>query len=191
MALQYMYNNTRTRIYSIKAEHDPVVQIYHSLCQVAITLHHSRLFWTVVLLFAKCTNAKMMFFIKLHLELMLDNVKMRKWILGDGQSELTLLEEEGGFKSCTKLGNAKNADRIGDISAFLVFICDSSTSSLNTWMDCVLNGSVECSSVIRKLAKVSKLKCIGQFKRYFAAKVLRNLCHSVTVKPVAGPNLKN
>ena len=85
----------------------------------------------------------------------------------------------------------KNADRIGDISAFLVFICDSSTSRLNTWMDCVLNGSVECSSVIRKLAKVSNLKCIGHFKTYFAAETLRNLCYSVTVKPIAGPNLKN
>ena len=71
-----------------------------------------------MLLFTKCTNAKMMCFIKLHLELMLDNVKMRKWILGDGQSELALLEEEGGFKSCTKLGNAKNVDRIGNISFF-------------------------------------------------------------------------
>ena len=50
MALQYMYNNTKTPIYSIKAERDPAVQTYHSLCQVAITLYNSHYFWIVVLI---------------------------------------------------------------------------------------------------------------------------------------------
>ena len=190
MALQFMYNNTKTPIYAIKAERDPSVRLYHGLCQVAITLRHPRFFWTAVLLFAKCTNRKMMSFIKSHLEVMLDDAKMREWIPADCRRELALLEKEGGLKSCTKLGNGKNADRIGDILAFLNFVSNSSTCTLGALMDRVLDGSVECSAEIRILAAESKLRYIGAFKSYFAAKMLGELAHSVRVKTIVGPNLE-
>ena len=45
-----------------------------------MTLQDSRLFWTVVLIFAKCTNAKMMDFIKSRLEILFDDGKPREWL---------------------------------------------------------------------------------------------------------------
>ena len=59
--LRHMYNHTKTPIYSILAMQDPCVQNFHQLIQTAITLSCPRLFFVVLLLFAKSQIGKCSF----------------------------------------------------------------------------------------------------------------------------------
>jgi hypothetical protein len=172
-ALQHMYHETKTPIYSVLAKHDNAVKSYHELCQAAMTLQHSRLFWTVVLLFAKCTNAKMMAFVKSRLEILFDDGKTREWLSTGARQDLERLEVTGGLVSCTKLGNGKAGRRVADILVSLDFLSASGNNGhLRDVMRLVLAGTVECSLHIRDLAKKSKLMYVGSETQEWAPALL-------------------
>ena len=121
-ALQHMYHRAKTPIYSVVAKKDNAVKLYHELCRAAVTLQHSRLFWTVVLIFAKCTNAKMMDFVKSRLKILFDDGTTREWLSNAARQDLEALEVTGGLVSCTKLGNGKAGRRVADILVSLDFL---------------------------------------------------------------------
>ena len=116
-ALRHMYHFAKTPIYSVVAKKDNAVKLYHELCRAAMTLQHSRLFWTVVLIFAKCTNANMMDFVKSRLEILFDDGKTREWLSNNARQDLEVLEVTGGLVSCTKL---RFVNRICSLDHFFV-----------------------------------------------------------------------
>ena len=146
-----MYQHTKTPIYSILAVKDPCVQHYHQLIQAAITLSHPRLFFVVLMLFSKCTNDKMMLFLKAHLTELLDEKQFNGWLASQAKSDLEALEVAGGLTSCTKLGNGPNESRVVDIMTGLGAIAEVDFTTLQDLMQSILAGKVECNGKIRQL----------------------------------------
>ena len=143
--LQHMYNNSKTPIYSILAMRDPCVRHFHQLIQTAITLSCPRLFFVVLLLFAKCTNRKMQVFLRTHLADLLDEKRFAGWLASRLKSDLEALESAGGLTACTKLGNGPNEERIPDIIKGLYAIAEVDFSTLQASMQSILTGKVECN----------------------------------------------
>ena len=188
--LRHMYLQTKTPIYSIMAAKDPCVQYFHELIQAAITLGHPRLFFVVLLLFSKCTNQKMMCFLKTLLTEVLDEKKFGAWLASRAKSDLEALEKAGGLKACTKLGNGPNNHRVADIMTGLNAIAESDFTNLENVMQSILAGEVECNGQIRELSHSWGFRYIGSFKSYFASKMLKEHVDTVSIASVVGPNLE-
>ena len=152
-ALRHMYEHTKTPIYSILATQDPCVQHFHWLIQAAITLSCPRLFFVVLLLFAKCTNRKMQLFLRSHLTELSDEKLFAGWLASRAKSDLEALESARGLTACTKLGNGPNEERVPDIMKGLGAIAEVDFAVLQGLMQSILTGEVECNSKIRELSK--------------------------------------
>ena len=146
-ALRYMYLKTRTPIYSTLAVKDKCPQLFHQLIKVSITLDHPRLFMTSLLLFAKCTNHKMMQYLLNHL----NEILKGELVGAELETSLRVLEAEGGLTSCTKLGNGANENRVRDIMKGMANLVKFDLDLLAARKDMILKGTVECSSEIRWL----------------------------------------
>ena len=188
--LRHMYRNTKTPIYSILAPKDPCVRHFHQLIQAAISLGRPRLFFVVLQLFSKCTNNKMMLFLQSHMIDLVDEKEFVGWLASGAKSDLDALEVAGGLTSCTKLGNGPNNRRVPDIMKGLGAIAEADVTILQRLMHGILAGEVECNSKIRELSTSWGFNFVGEFKSYFASKMLHAHVDTVSVATVVGPNLE-
>ena len=132
----------------------------------------------------------MQLFLRTHLAELSDEKLFAGWLAGRVKSELEALESAGGLTACTKLGNGPNKARVPDIIKGLGAIAEVDFGTLQGLMQNILSGEVECNSKIRELSKSWGFRFIGEFKSYFASKMLHALVDAVSIVTVIGPNVE-
>ena len=130
-------------IYSIIASKDAVPQLFWKLAGATTCLGDTKAFWCVVLLFAKCTNKKLLVFLHQRLSILLDPARWQGWLDSGCESELAALEKDGGFKSCTTIGNGQNVKRAENIMHGMHAILQADAEQLKSRMHDLLQGRAD------------------------------------------------